>query len=137
MSDQAFIAQRLAWRFASSGGAGEKTGPFQDFSTAIQEGVRAGAKLSSDDVPAVLCFLGAEHWVLLSTQSLVVRDGHGVSKMPLTSIENATAPMAPGGKLGMHELVLSRSEAPTKVRIDVEPGRACIGFLNALLAALP
>ncbi|RKG72585.1 hypothetical protein [Corallococcus terminator] len=98
------------------------------------------AALNADELPVIAHFGGPAHWMLITTDRIVMGRESGLQSMPWSDLENATTDTAHvhaafssgvGGKLSLSRLRLQRRDAED-IEFEVEAGPAFFGLWNVL-----
>lgn len=137
-NDPTFEAERLIWRFKKSGAEGVFSMAFLSFPEQVQDAVRQEAAIRDGEVPAILCYLSAAKWALLTNERVVWGVQAQVRSVELIHVADATvestALLRAGSKQALSSLTLVDSTG-TRYQIDLEPGPPFSGFWNAIKAA--
>ncbi len=137
-NDPTFEAERLIWRFKKSGAEGVFSKPFLSFPEQVQDAVRQEAAIRDGEVPAILCYLSAAKWALLTNERVVWSVQAQVRSVELIHIADATvertALLQAGSKQALRSLTVIESTGARHL-IDLEPGPPFSGFWNAIKAA--
>ncbi|MFB1483658.1 hypothetical protein [Corallococcus sp. RDP092CA] len=127
--------RRLLRVFSQTGGEGTWTRPFDNLPVETRAYLLERAALTAEELPVLAFFQDPEHWVLISTERILLAQAHGFRSIPWSDLENATTDaahlQAAGGKMSMSRLKLQLRDA-ADIEVDVEPGRAFFGLWNVL-----
>lgn len=127
--------QRLLRVFSKTGGEGAWTRPFDNLPVEARAYLLERAALAAEELPVLAFFRSPEHWVLVSTERILLGQAHGLRSIPWGDLENATMDTAhlraAGSKLSVSGLRLQLRDAGD-IEIEIEPGRAYSGLWNVL-----
>ncbi|RKH00443.1 hypothetical protein D7X74_38565 [Corallococcus sp. CA047B] len=132
--------RRLLRVFAETGGDGPRTRAFDNLPADSRAHLLEYAALTADELPVIAYFGSPVHWVLITTDRIVMGRQAGLLSIPWADLENATTDTAhvhaafasgAGGKLSLSRLRLQRRDAED-IEFEVEAGPAFFGLWNVL-----
>ena len=132
--------ERLLRVFERTGASGKWTRPFNEMPDAVRDRLRLEAQPAEGEALILACYRDESHWVLLTSERLMVRSSTQMTRLPWSEISDATVGSTdvqtaltrrPKGKLDLERLTVVQANGRV-VEIEVEPGPSFVGLWNVL-----
>jgi len=136
VKDKSIRVDRVLRMFSKSGGSGEYTKPFSEFSSSIRDELVLKIEIGDAETPILASYRDSFSWVVLTSDRLVWRSGDQQEVLMWEQIKDATIPMSAlaafKSTAKLENAVIEVTTDSGKVEILVESGRPFSGFWNVL-----
>lgn len=136
VKDKSIRVDRVLRMFNKSGGNGEYTKLFSEFTDLVQDELSSKLGIGDAETAILVSYRDSDTWVVLTSERLVWRDGDVQNSLLWEQIKNATIPMSALAALKssakLENAVLEVTTDSGKVEILVEAGKPFSGFWNVL-----